>query len=137
MVTKQELRRIRQTRAGLREIKYHIRELTETIGGLKAQQITGMPKHGGCTSALEESVIQLNELQMYYAGKILSWYSEVRRIERAMQGIDEIEATAIRMYYFHGLTWEQVADRMNYTRDGINKIHGRAIDKLSQDKTVH
>ena len=130
MVTKQELRRVRQAGAGLREIRYQIRELTESLDGLKAQQISGMPKAQGCKSSLEESIIRLDELRTYYAGKILACHAEQERIEKEMEVLDTIEATAIRMYYFHRLTWEQVANKMKYTRDGINKIHGRALYKL-------
>ncbi len=130
MVTKQELRRVRQAGVGLREIRYQIKELTESLDGLKAQQISGMPRGGGNHNQIEDSVIRLDELRTFYAGKVLAFHAEQERIEKQMSVLDIVEATAIRMYYFHRLTWEQVADEMNYTRDGINKIHGRALYKL-------
>lgn len=133
MLTKKDLWYHRQSGLELEDIKMQIQELTETMDGLKAQQITDMPKGGGLPhSAIETAVIKLEALRDVYAGKLARWCDNQQMIEHEISDkLNPIQAAVVRAYYFRRKTWEQVAVELNYDPRSITRIHGNALIALS------
>ena len=133
MLTKKDLWHHRQSGLELIDIKMQIQELTETMDGLKAQQISDMPKGGGLPhSAIENAVIKLESLRDVYAGKLADWCDTQRTIEQEItEKLNPVQAAVIRAYYFRRKTWEQVAVELNYDPRSITRIHGNALIALA------
>ena len=133
MLTKKDLWHHRQSGLELEDIKMQIQELTEAMDGLKAQQITDMPKGGGMPhSAIETAVIKLEALRDVYAGKLAQWCDSQQMIEHEITDkLNPLQAAVVRAYYFRRKTWEQVATELNYDPRTITRIHGNALIALS------
>jgi len=55
-------------------------------------------------------------------------------IERAIDCLDTIERRVIRLYYIHGLRWEEIALKIPYSVQHVWKIHGDALKKMRDFK---
>lgn len=62
--------------------------------------------------------------------------------ERMITSLDDMKEREVMRYYYltidngQVLTWRQVAIRMNYYEQYVKKIHGRAIERLTQKYKV-
>ena len=45
---------------------------------------------------------------------------------------DERQRNVMRLYYLNGLTWEQVAERMHYSREWVCRLHRKAIKEVTK-----
>ena len=132
MITKKELWRFRQAGVEIEGLKMQIQELTATLDGLTAQQITDMPKGGNVPhSAIEDAIIRLESLRELYASKIGAWYTRQGEIEVAMSCLEPKEAAVIRSYYFRRApSWETVAAEVDNDLRSVYRIHGKALEKM-------
>lgn len=131
MITKKELWRFRQAGVEIEGLKMQIQELTATLDGLKAQQISDMPRGGNAPhSAVEDAIIRLESLRELYTRKITAWYTRQEEIEAAMVNLTPTEATVIRSYYFRRNKWEVVANEAGYEVRNVTRIHGTALEKM-------
>ena len=100
--------------------------LDRMIPGSPAQD--GMP-HGSGGGDLSGYVARLDELdqklraQMYKKIQIRAEITE--RID-AME--NETESLLLRLRYIHGLKWEEVAVKMDYSWRAVHKIHSKALE---------
>ena len=57
---------------------------------------------------------EIDKLGQTYADKLERLYTERREAEALLDGIEDSKArTIIRYYYIDGMTWQQVADKLN------------------------
>ena len=75
------------------------------------------------------------ELQQLYREKVAELEAQMLEIEQAIEPLEPLERILIRLHYFQGFTWEQIALELNYTRRHITRMHGRALEKLQQEET--
>lgn len=100
--------------------------LDRMIPGSPAQD--GMP-HGSGGGDLSGYVARLDELdrklraQMY---KKIQLRTEITEKIDAMS--DETESLLLRLRYIHGLKWEEVAVKMDYSWRAVHKIHSKALE---------
>lgn len=100
--------------------------LDRMIPGSPAQD--GMP-HGSGGGDLSGYVARLDELdrklraQMY---KKIQLRAEITEKIDAMS--DETESLLLRLRYIHGLKWEEVAAKMDYSWRAVHKIHSKALE---------
>ena len=100
--------------------------LDRMIPGSPAQD--GMP-HGSGGEDLSGYAARLDELdqklrtQMYKKIQIRAEITE--RID-AME--NETESLLLRLRYIHGLKWEEVAVKMDYSLRAVHKIHSKALE---------
>lgn len=100
--------------------------LDRMIPGSPAQD--GMP-HGSGGEDLSGYAARLDELdqklrtQMYKKIQIRAEITE--RID-AME--NETESLLLRLRYIHGLKWEEVAVKMDYSWRAVHKIHSKALE---------
>ena len=76
----------------------------------------GMP-HGSSCGDLSEYAAQLE--------KRISIRREITQKIEQMQ--DETEKTVLRLRYIHWLRWEQIAERMGYSPEHVQRIHKKAV----------
>lgn len=102
--------------------------LDRMIPGSPAQD--GMP-HGSGGGDLSGYVARLDELdrklraQMY---KKIQLRAEITEKIDAMS--DETESLLLRLRYIHGLKWEEVAAKMDYSWKQIHRLHSKALNNF-------
>lgn len=100
--------------------------LDRMIPGSPAQD--GMP-HGSGGGDLSGYAVRLDDLdrklraQMY---KKIQLRAEITAKIDAMP--DETESLLLRLRYIHGLKWEEVAVKMDYSWRAVHKIHSKALE---------
>ena len=54
-------------------------------------------------------------------------------INKALESLEEpSHRTVLRMKYIDGMTFQQIADRLHYSKRQIQRIHGRALKHVTQ-----
>lgn len=102
--------------------------LDRMIPGSPAQD--GMP-HGSGGGDLSGYVARLDELdrklraQMY---KKIQLRAEITEKIDAMS--DETESLLLRLRYIHGLKWEEVSVKMDYSWKQIHRLHSKALNNF-------
>ena len=121
-----ELRRERDHLAGL------IEELESVLYGPKVPTIDGMPRGGSFDNSNKVDKIgdKHDKLQKLYEEKVAELDRRMADIEAAIEPLEPNERKLIRLHYFQGLNWEQVAVEMSYSWRHVHRIHGRIIAKL-------
>lgn len=100
--------------------------LDRMIPGSPAQD--GMP-HGSGGGDLSGYAARLDELDR-------SLHAQLERKLRIRKEItdkidamsDETESLLLRLRYIHGLKWEEVAAKMDYSWRAVHKIHSKALE---------
>lgn len=132
MITKYDLRRYRSIKAETKQLEEQIEELELIMVAPRIPNLTGLPgSHGECDKIgnIVAKAASLKESYLVKMDKLLDMQAE---IEAAISVLDEKERRLIRLYYFSGLTWEEVACQMDYSWNGIHKIHRKCLKKLGE-----
>lgn len=88
----------------------------------------GMP-HGSGGGDLSGYVARLDELDRNLHAQLerkLLIREEITEKIDAMS--DETESLLLRLRYIHGLKWEEVAVKMDYSWRAVHKIHSKALE---------
>lgn len=131
-MTQQELQNYIDLKAEAAELRQRLDELKEEKDGLRASQITGMPRasggpSGGPAAAVATQIVHLEEL---YLRKLSDVLRALQRIEEAIKTLPPRERRLIRNRYQEGLTMEDTAAAIGYSLTQANRIHRRALQRL-------
>ena len=86
-----------------------IRELRGRITGIKAQEITDMPKAPRVSDPLEEYIIRLEEMEGKLDERIREHERDRNAIMRLLHGMKEKEGRDIIRYrYLYGMEWSKI-----------------------------
>ena len=119
-----------------RIIDRRIDEATERVERLRARleagqvsHITGQPRGGA--SDWTDTADRLIELERGVNARI----RDMCRLKRlAQEAIDQVDEARLRevleLYYIDGMTWDQVAERMNYSRRNVTTLHSVALRRV-------
>ena len=129
------------TKADLKSYKALCNErdrLAELIAGLEAAlygpripTLDGMPRNSSPDGNRMESLSHKHmHLQHLYEAKVTELDRRMAEIEAAIEPLEPAERTLIRLHYFQGMPWEEVAVKMNYSWRHVHRIHSRIIQKL-------
>lgn len=130
-MTKAQLKEYKAIRQERDRLARMIEELEAVLYGPKAVNYDGMPKsHGGQNVNPADRHLMLVE---QYDAKVAELSARMAEIEQAIEPLAPMERTLIRLHYFQGLTWEQVAVEMNYTWRHVHRLHGKALEKLQNE----
>ena len=131
-MTKAELRAYKDLRGERDKIKQQLDELETVLYGPKGQRLDGMPRGGSRNNRhiVDNLGDRHTELQQLYESKVAELDAKMLEIERAIEVLEPRERTLVRLHYFQGLTWEQVAVEINYSWAQTHRIHGKALKKL-------
>lgn len=127
MTAKEFLLQYKWAKREAADVELRITQLRLRYGAPSAINYSDMPSAHN-PHDLSDYIIQLEKLTDYLFEK----YQRCIGIEtdiymRLDQMTDQIEREVLRYRYVDGLTWEQIADRMSYSRRNITRIHGRAL----------
>ena len=132
-MTKTQLRAYKTLRLERDKLARMLSELEATIYGPKAVKYDAMPRGGaGPSDPTAELAARHIALQDDYARTVEKLTEQMTEIERAIEPLAPTERTLIRLHYFQGLTWEEVAVEMGYTWRHVHRLHGKALEHLQE-----
>ena len=132
MLTKYDLRKYKAIKAEILQLQEQINELESVMVAPKIPQLTGMPFGGSSEpDKIGNIVAKANKLRDMYYAKLTGLVELQEAIENAIAGLDNKEQLLIRLYYFSGYTWEEVAVRLNYSWQHVHRLHRAILEKLS------
>ena len=86
---------------------------------------------GPMRDKVQDSVCRLQTEFERFQGLAEAYQQETCRALTAINALElPAHRTVLTLRYFGGLDWEQIAVRMNKSRDAVIKLHGRALQKL-------
>lgn len=132
MLTKYDLRRYKHIKAEAQQLEEQIRELELTMIVPGCQQITGMPMvHGFDKDKIGNLIAKADKLRSIYLDKMDKLLELQAEVEYGLDKLEHDEQRLIRLYYFNGYTWEEVAVQMDYTWRHIHRLHKKILEKLA------
>lgn len=132
MLTKYDLRKYKAIKAEILQLQEQITELKSIMVAPKIPQLTGMPFGGNSEpDKIGNIVAKASKLQDLYYSKLAELVKAQEAIENAIAGLDSKEQLLIRLYYFSGYTWEEVAVRLNYSWQHVHRLHRAILEKLA------
>lgn len=91
----------------------------------------GMPKGSG-TSDLSDYAARMDELERKLKAKRYVCIQEFVKVQDAIEEMeDEQEKLLLTYRYLKGMTWERIADEMNYSWQHLHKIHAKALKNFN------
>lgn len=134
-MTKAQLREYKNLRQERDKLARMLTELEEVIYSPKAQQLHGMPRNSsGALCPTENLALKHLDIEAKYKEAVEMLTAQMAEIEKAIEPLAPTERTLIRLHYFQGLTWEQVAVEMGYTWRHVHRLHGKALEKLQNEE---
>lgn len=131
MTAKQYLRQIRTQNRRINSLiaeKDRLKQIAEGVSGVSYDDVKVQASRVTPGNKQTDAVCKLIDLEKRITAEIDS-YVDIR--EEAEQLISKlkspVEQDVLRGYYLAGLTWEQVAENMNYDVRHIYRLHGRAL----------
>lgn len=109
MITKHDLKNYRNLKIKIRLLKEQIEDLSGAIISPKSVKITGMPmEHSADPDKFGNTIALIEKLTVVYNNKLKRCLEQQSKIEAAVEALNDDEQNLIRLYYFQGLTWEEV-----------------------------
>lgn len=134
MLTKYDLRKYKNIKAEMLELQERITELTSIMTAPRVPQLTGMP--GGSHSEHDKignAVAKVEKLRSLYYEKLGVLADLQLTIEMAIEKLPADDQMLLRLYYFSGYTWEQVAIRLGINWRSVHRRHAAILERLAQD----
>lgn len=91
----------------------------------------------GNTNGTENAFVDYAETKAEYEKKLAKLNQVRKEVRLAIDSVDDDELhTVLYWHYLKLMTWEQVAEKMNYSVRTIKRKHIRALEKLSPNVIV-
>ena len=116
------------------EVQY-LRDELDTLDNLikhcQSPALSGMPSAGGGASdKIGRNVAKLCELQHILKHKLDEIDAERIEIEEAINSLEPMERTILRLRYVKCLPWWRIANEVAYSERMVKYIEARAIEKI-------
>ena len=99
--------------------------------------VSGMPKGGNQGDRLQLAVDRICELEERLNGKIDAAVKRRKEMEAAITTVEDKTLQLLLQYrYIDGMTWEQIAVKMNYDYRWTLRLHGRALTRLTIESHI-
>ena len=115
-----------------RQMRLIIRDIEEDATTLHSPRMDGMPGGGTPGDAMAAYIARKDRAVKDYERKIKRLEEIRQQIERAVAGLDARSRTVMRYWYFRGMEWEDIAEKMHYSVSRVKNIDAEALDKLAQ-----
>lgn len=127
-MTKNELRQYRRLGEEIEDLKQRIAELRNA--SLKSPKLDGMPRApGGSGDPIGATIARIDSLE----ARLAADEADRRLIENVISSVQDVsERMVLRHRYMDDMSWEQIAEAMNYSIQHIYRIHGTALKEISQ-----
>lgn len=102
----------------------------KATGSFQAERISGTRQH----SPMESSLVKVIDLEYEINDDIDRLVDLKREIIEVVNSVQPAECQLVlEMRYLSFMTWEEIADRMNYSYRQIHRIHGQALSNIRID----
>ena len=134
MITKYDLRKCKSIKLEMLELQERIAEITSVMTAPRIPRLSAAPSGGGGNSdALCEAIDKLDTLRGLYYKKLGVLATTQLTIEKAIEKFSADDQMLLRLYYFSGYTWEQVAIRLGINWRSVHRRHAAILERLAQD----
>ena len=128
MTAKEYLSQYRVVQREIEDLDYRMAQLRLKYAAPSAIEYSDMPKAHNANYDLSDYIAKMDELTNY----MISKYTRLRGIEvdiymRLDSMEDQTERELLRFRYIDGLTWTQIANKLNTVERNVYFIHGRAL----------
>lgn len=131
-MTKEKLTKYRSTKKELDNIKYRIIELEHKKTSIKSQIINDTVAGEVERDKIGAILVKIEELLELYRSKEIELLDQQLEIELVINTLSNpLERNVMRYRYLDGLKWERICVEVNYSWEGIHKIHRRILSKIS------
>lgn len=101
----------------------------------KAMRITPVlspvPGGGGSGSPIERPMDKVLEIDAEINREIDELQTVRQEIRAALNQLEDENLEMLMEYrYIDGLTWERIAEKMDYSRQWVFRLHGKALQKI-------
>lgn len=131
MTTKEYLGQARKFQKEIDAIRQQILVLRTIAEKATATLKPVCVRESGYTGRYEDTLIALVDLTDVFDTRMRGYIKAVAEISDTIDSVERSEYRALlRYYYIAGMTWEQVADAMNYSFRNIHYLHDKALDAV-------
>ena len=89
------------------------------------------PRGTGVEDKLQSSIIKICELEDDLDHKIRELLSQRNEIVAVLDSLSDDNLRQLMRYrYIKGMTWDEIAGKMYYSRPQVVRMHGRALNKI-------
>ena len=131
-MTKEDLKGYIETKRELKFIEEKIDYLTSKKTSIKSQVITDMPKGASKNNDILIDLLgELEDITEIYNKKYIKLLKKQIEIEHTIDKLDNAtDRNVMRLRYLEGYKWEKICVIMNYSWEGIHKIHRNILEKI-------
>lgn len=117
-----------------KQIKAEYDELDEMVTLIKSPSLDGMPSAPNPTD-LSDFVVRKEAILSRISNNLSRMEAALKEINDALDRMtNENERTVLILRYKKGMTFEKVAEEMDYTWRHILNIHGNALSHFMEDR---
>lgn len=117
----------------IKNLKEQLISLREVEQSAKIQQLSDMPKGSGRDKDLSDLMVRIEKLREKINDEIMRSARIRTMIEEDILEIEDADqARVLRMRYIELLQWEEISDRMKYSRRQVIYMHGRALNNFKK-----
>lgn len=136
MKAKETLNDIRKMGMEIDSLQEEIMLLRQEAEGLKAMELSDMPK-GGRQRDASDIIAHVADLQQERFNLMLE---RIKKREQALLVIARIDSsdyrTLLLQRYILCKSWDDIVDLMHYSYSGVFKLHGAALKAFEQNSGV-
>lgn len=138
MTAKEYLQQAYQIHRSIQARKQQIarlRELAEQVtSAATATRVSGTPAR----SKIESAVCRIADLQSLIQRDICRLAEKYEEIQRVIEKVEEGPHRDLLIHrYLNFYTWEEIAEKMNYSYKWVHVLHGKALEKVKEYIEVH
>lgn len=128
---KEYLRQYGRLQKRIDNLKEQLLSLKETEQSVRSQQMSDMPKGSSRDKDLSDLMVKIEELDEKIKDEMVKSAKTKIMIEEDILSLqNEDEARVLRMRYIESRQWEEIENRMKFSRRQVLYIHGRALNNL-------
>lgn len=117
------LRRIERIKAEMEELRAMRANISAGGGGAGRK---------GYKNDLSGCIAKLDTLEKDKEKELCNMVQSHERIEKAISNLEDEQEREVLLYrYIKGLDWQEIAEKMAYSKRQIHRFHGRALEHLN------
>lgn len=106
---------------------------TRATGRMDALRLSGTSRR----SKVEDNVLALMDVHKELKEEVDALMQETKKAEKLIARLKDSKLrTVLHMRYLCGMTWEEIAEKMQYTLRWTHQLHREAIHQLEQKKAL-
>lgn len=130
-MTEEELLRVREISKDVDKLSERIEELDTKLHGIGSPSLE--PSYGNNGDDIKTNmIVSLDKLVNLYKQRLAEYYDAMLDVEMTISRLPIIQRQLIEYYYFDGMTWEKVAEKMNYSTARIYELRNQTLERLKE-----